>query len=358
MEADKRPGLWQDSGRMKLFARGFFVRSVVLSALLLSVNVAAFAQEEKHYRHEDGHEFLDWGQGARGNDVTLEIEGHQLSATLVSDGVDDAGQVVRWRSYLHRDVETVVGKTSLRITEQSVIIKALGDTWGALGIDPSGVYQRLTEADRLRFAKADYAAADAELNRVYGEIRETLKDQPEVWADLRQRQRDWIDYRDYIVSHPATSGTDPDAKQKSISYWDTMAGMTESQTEFLEIFSGESVPDGRDGIYVDARGGQLMIENADAESFDFSISVVRGPTFHLGDVSGKAKIGSDGVAVFVDTEPDAFIDGKPCIIRFELKGKRIQVSGENTMYYHGARAYFDGEFFKQSDLPVDGAAEQ
>ena len=234
-------------------------------------------------------------------------------------------------------------------------IEALGDGWTKLGVDPSGVYRRLTEADRLRFAKADFAAADAELNRVYGELRETLKTKPETWADVRQRQRDWIEYRDYIVEHPATIGGDPEDKDNSFDYWNMMGGLTESQTEFLNIFTGEAVPDGRDGVYFDAREGHLIIENADAKGFNFTINVVRGPTFHLGNLSGKAKIGSDGVAVFVDAEPDAFIDGKPCIIRFELKGKRIQLTGENTMHYHGARAYFDGEYFKRRDLPEKAA---
>ena len=39
----------------------------------------------------------------------------------------------------------------------------------------------------------------------------------------------------------------------------------------------------------------------------------------------------------------------PAKLQFKFNGTRVEVTGENTGAYHGARAYFDGEYLKTSD---------
>lgn len=97
------------------------------------------------------------------------------------------------------------------------------------------------------------------------------------------------------------------------------------------------------GVYDDANGGTLTISDAGELTFAFEINVVRGPTAHLGELAGIAEIAGE-TATFVDTNEEAFIDGNPCRLTFAFENGWIVVTGENTQYYHGARAYFDGTY--------------
>ena len=89
---------------MKNFSRRFLVLMAGGVGLWLLANVAAFAQEEKHYRHADGYEFSDWGQGPRENQVGLEAKNLYLSAKLLF-GATEGEQTVTWKSYLDGDEE-------------------------------------------------------------------------------------------------------------------------------------------------------------------------------------------------------------------------------------------------------------
>ncbi len=97
------------------------------------------------------------------------------------------------------------------------------------------------------------------------------------------------------------------------------------------------------GIYDDAFGGTLTISDATEVTFAFEMTVVRGPTAHIGEIAGVAQIAGE-TATFIDTNEEAFIDGNPCRLTFTFEGDWIKVTGENTHYYHGARAYFDGTY--------------
>jgi hypothetical protein len=44
-------------------------------------------------------------------------------------------------------------------------------------------------------------------------------------------------------------------------------------------------------------------------------------------------------------------------LSFILRGRKLEVVGANTGYYHGARAYFDGEYVKTSSLSAKSQAK-
>lgn len=49
-------------------------------------------------------------------------------------------------------------------------------------------------------------------------------------------------------------------------------------------------------------------------------------------------------------------DREPCELTFTFsKGHIVKIEGKNTEYYHGARAYFTGTYFKIGKLekPID-----
>lgn len=85
------------------------------------------------------------------------------------------------------------------------------------------------------------------------------------------------------------------------------------------------------------KNGILVIKNVTGNSFAFSIDVQFSNG--IGSISGKASIKSDDFAVYVD---DCEGGGK---ITFEKNDSAITIDESGCInYYHGANAYFDGEY--------------
>ena len=80
-----------------------------------------------------------------------------------------------------------------------------------------------TQADLNSCAGDEYAAADAELNRVYKQILEKYKDEPKFIAKLRAAQRAWLTYRDAELDAKF-----PHADEKS-AYYGSIFPMCDSQ---------------------------------------------------------------------------------------------------------------------------------
>lgn len=215
------------------------------------------------------------------------------------------------------------------------------------GFDPSGEFKfqeeppkALMRSNALQVNKTQFHKADAELNQAYQKLMGSLDAAGK--EDLKTRQKEWIEQKDYL--------TDPENGQNDPDYWDAVTDMTKSRTEFLKsTYPGKEVSASVSGTYADESGGVLSIREAGGE-WQFAISVVRGPTFHTGFIRAAAKPDGKGGAKFVDADKNALSsDGQPAIITFQREGKRIVVTAANTDYYHGARAYFEGTYFKVTD---------
>ncbi len=218
--------------------------------------------------------------------------------------------------------------------------------------NPKGIYHLLSYEDQLKLAKNNHAIADAALNAVYTRLMILFSDEKKV--PLRESQRSWIEYRDYMVERqPGMEEKAGGDKSKSVQYWELIAGLSESQAEFLEVL-GHGNPDHRlDGVWIDGNGGHMSLKLVEGKSaLQFSLNVVRGPTYHTGEISGVAPfVGNDQKkAVFVDEDKESFIDGKPCIIEFLFDGEKFEITSENARMYLGARAYFEGIYLRSGAL--------
>ncbi len=225
--------------------------------------------------------------------------------------------------------------------------------------DPSGIYQLLSYDEQLKLVRAKYTQADATLNLVYTGLMIRLPEDKK--SALRDRQRDWIEHRDYMADYQAKlyAQTDPDLnpkeknfKNKSLSYWESLVSSTESQSEFLKVYGRGNPKHLLGGSWTDGNGGLLELRPINNTGLGFSIDVVRGPTAHLGNLKGSASFAGNekNKAVFVDTNKNSFIDGKPCKIEFIFDGETIELKSENAQMYHGVRAYFDGTYFRSGPL--------
>lgn len=103
-----------------------------------------------------------------------------------------------------------------------------------------------------------------------------------------------------------------------------------------------------DGQYRDGYGGRLAMVRRGAK-LHFVLEVVRGPTHHTGSITGVAEV-NGAMARFAGEAPG---DERPTWLSF-LKNRngdgRVEIIGENTQPFHGARAYFDGHYLRVAEL--------
>lgn len=221
-----------------------------------------------------------------------------------------------------------------------------------LGIFLAPVARGEDDAAKLGQAKQRFAAADADLNKTFQEVRSKLSGN--ALTDLRDRQREWLKHRDYMAAdQPRQNGFEGSDFKQSPDYWEAMADLTKERTQFLRAAFDRTLPKGITGVYQDSYGGALQLEET-AQGIVFSINVVRGPTTHTGGLTGVATRKGNGAVYKEKIEPAE--DRKPTELTFTfVDGRIVKITGKNTEYYHGARAYFDGTYFKVAklDKPID-----
>jgi len=210
----------------------------------------------------------------------------------------------------------------------------------------NGSYKRVQTEERLRRAREENQLAEAALaaarERVakveHPGLQEILKSQG-VWEDERLENARLVAES---VDEKTASGDVPD-------YWQTMAEMTRARAQLLLAASGLEARPGFTGHYIDDAGGAIELsvgEGASPKTLAFEISVVRGPTAHTGALAGVAEFKEPDLAVFVDKNEEAFSDGRPATVRFRFRAHELVVEGENTSFYHGLRAFFDGTYYR------------
>jgi uncharacterized protein YecT (DUF1311 family) len=209
--------------------------------------------------------------------------------------------------------------------------------------DFSGTYRKLSDAELQRKAQERYTQADNWLNEVYGQARKKLVS----FADLKKRETDWIAYRDYFAEQSSEITARSESLPKEVARLQVLRDLTMSRIRFIRTLLDDSLPAGITAVYADEYGGVLELQQ-DNKGVKFSLSVVRGPTSHTGDVSGRISL-KGGNGIFHDPNPEE--GEKPAEIRFKiLDNRRIEIKARNDGYLHGARAYFDGVYFKSGPL--------
>ena len=154
----------------------------------------------------------------------------------------------------------------------------------------------------------------------------------------------------------------------STAYWGTLAAVTNTRAKMVAGW-GDKTSNAEvswEGYWTDGYGGWLRIAVADkvagaaspaTASMSFHIECVRGPTYHMGDINGKAKVNST-MAFFTDNgKGDADFKkvrgSQETWLIFEKlpNSPQVKISGVNTSDYHGMRAYFGGTYTRIGDLP-------
>lgn len=203
----------------------------------------------------------------------------------------------------------------------------------------------IVRGDELAEAKAKFATQDKALNEAYAGLKKSLD--PTLFAAVQEDQRGWVEYRDYMSEEQEREGQ----PETAVDRWELAAGITESRIDWLNAWRKLGERKGWGGKYSDGRSGLLEIVEKDGKAW-FALSVVRGPSFHMGGINGPFRL--NGRTGFFETKPEGAERPTWLIFRepFDKEG-RIVVEGENTSYFHGARAYFSGTYVWMGELSAE-----
>lgn len=209
----------------------------------------------------------------------------------------------------------------------------------------------LTKAE----AKAAFEKEDKALNEIWAKAKTQLP--AEEFETLKTDQRGWISWRDYIAASFTIVGSEvaENKAKETPEYLSTAADLMATRVQWLKGYLKDPVEeDTMTGVWEDSQGGILSIVQ-EGKKFFFTLEVVRGPTFHLGNIGGEASWNAP-LGWFTDKGRDA---GKKeeTNLAFIQRSRKLEIIGANTGNYHGARAYFDGEYVRVAKLDAKETAK-
>ena len=205
-------------------------------------------------------------------------------------------------------------------------------------------------------AKALFEKADKALNEAWAAAKKTLPESE--FNKLKEDQRGWVEHRDYLARSPIYAGAEghDELALDSAEYLEAAAGLADERTAWLKGLAREwGAEEGLSGVWTDSYGGRIEIVEQEGK-LHFIIDCVRGPTSHVGGLAGIAAW-NDHIGWFSDKGREEKGDDPETNLSFILRDRRLEVIGARTGFYHGARAYFDGEYVKTATLNAKAQAK-
>ena len=189
------------------------------------------------------------------------------------------------------------------------------------------------------------AAADRELNAVYQRLSTTLEASRR--RAMQEHSRQWIAYKEPLCleSTGIALGLEPAAARQRPEYLACLYDLTLARTTYLkQAFGQEGVSPGLAGMYDDGFGGRLKLQASGKETYKFHLEVVRGPTFHTGEVEGSVRLQAKTARFVQKTACDG---NEPCCrLTFTRAPLFLHVAEDSCEMLHGVRAYFAGNYWK------------
>lgn len=205
-------------------------------------------------------------------------------------------------------------------------------------------------------AKAVYEKADKALNEAWAAARAAL---PEAeFNKLKEDQRSWVAHRDYLARSPMYTGASfqGELPLDAPDYLEAAASLADDRTAWLKGLVREWGPDETlTGVWTDSHGGHIDIVETEGQ-LHFVTECVRGPTSHIGGLAGIAAW-NERIGWFSDKGREEKGGDPETNLSFILRDKRLEIIGANTSYYHGMRAYFDGDYVKTGSLDAKAQAK-
>ncbi|OYW73491.1 MAG: hypothetical protein B7Z37_21300 [Verrucomicrobia bacterium 12-59-8] len=205
-------------------------------------------------------------------------------------------------------------------------------------------------------AQAAFDTADHALNAAWAAAKQKLTEAE--FNKLKEDQRAWVEYRDYLARSPMYTGVSAGAQGElpldSPAYLEAAAGLEDMRTAWLQGLLHDWKEETLTGYWTDSYGGSIEIVQQEGHLY-FIIQCVRGPTSHVGGLSGTAAWNTS-IGWYSDkgVEKDKTDETN---LSFIHRDKKLDITGANTSYYHGVRAYFDGSYVRVKSLDAKAQAK-
>lgn len=199
-------------------------------------------------------------------------------------------------------------------------------------------------------AKALFDKSDRALNEAWAAAKKALSE--EEFIKLKEDQRAWVWYRDILAQSTSYAGSglvgdDGLLPLDSLEYFRAATGVTDERAAWLRGLVTQWSDDNLTGVWNDSRGGYITIVEKDGHLY-FEAECARGPFIHMGTLSGVATWNSP-IGWFSD-KGQVNEKEEETNLSFVLRDNKLQITGANTRYYHGSRAYFDGSYVRVESL--------
>lgn len=199
-------------------------------------------------------------------------------------------------------------------------------------------------------AKAVFDKADLAMNAAWAAAKQKLTETE--FNRLKDEQKAWVAYRDKLARSPKYAGVDPKGQGElpldAPAYMRAAAALADQRTEWLKGLIWDWPEDALTGHWIDGYGGVIDIVQRGGVEVYFVMKCVRGPDSHLGDIEGLAFWN-----LYIGWYSDKDLEegkGDETNLSFNFHDRVLEITGANTKYYHGLRAYFDGKYVKTKHL--------
>lgn len=200
-------------------------------------------------------------------------------------------------------------------------------------------------------AKEAYMISDARIRSVYSEALETVPSYIMSKEEMEKIYKNWVEYRKSFalaeahLQGKAAVGEEENTKE----YWNKM---NEISITLIEIIQGwmkiETSTSCWEGKWMDESGGIIYIFEKPDGTFNFRCDVERTSYYHSGVIGGNAAMNHSTARFSIQTSSG------PTWLTFIRKNKgQLRLIGDNTSYFTGVRAYFDGTYTRVSSLITD-----
>ncbi|MCE9598370.1 MAG: DUF1311 domain-containing protein [Spirochaetia bacterium] len=202
----------------------------------------------------------------------------------------------------------------------------------AVGAEPN-ICDPNTKPDLRVCLKAAYQKRDSELNEVYKKLIPLLS--ARTRKALQDSSISWIRAKEADCKTSSPSGDQ--------EFYACLLRSTDERLRFLTKLLGRVRDADIAGYYSDESNGSVTIIQVGPNEYLFEMRVVRGPTFHTGQYNGVFRRTGNSIKYRWSTSDPMVMK---CDLNFTIEPGALQVEEVDCSGFHGARAYFDGTYFK------------
>jgi len=180
-----------------------------------------------------------------------------------------------------------------------------------------------------------YQSQDLKLNSLFSSLITQL-DQNQI-KEIRSNSLTWIRVKEGTCSFQYK-----EQQNDPLGFQRCLFNQTINRIDFLNSYFLHRNDTQIEGTYSDGYSGSIRLSLVNQNIFLFSLDTVSSPSSHIGHYDGVMRI-IDGPVLYSDPSNSS---NSECKLRIEIMHAKVTIEEIACSGYHGARARFDGLYFK------------